>query len=107
MQNATNPAATQRKKNQAHKPDKRMQQQIMQPRGEEKPPFTYLIMPQTNLTILQQNATNQTHESQRKKKNLPSQICKMQHHHIQQIMHPKRKPNTQNHAIQRVGKKSS
>jgi hypothetical protein len=41
MQNATNPAATQRKKNQAHKPDKRMQQ-IMQPRGEEKPPFTNL-----------------------------------------------------------------
>jgi hypothetical protein len=28
-------------KNQAHKPDKRMQQ-IMQPRGEEKPPFTSL-----------------------------------------------------------------
>jgi hypothetical protein len=26
---------------------------------------------------------------------------------IQQFMHPKRKPNTQNHAIQRVGKKSS
>jgi hypothetical protein len=41
MQNATNPAATQRKKNQAHKPDKKMQQ-IMQPRREEKPPFTDL-----------------------------------------------------------------
>lgn len=41
MHNATNPEATQRKKNQAHKPDKRMQQ-IMQARGKEKPPFTNL-----------------------------------------------------------------
>lgn len=130
LQNATRNPCTQRKdKKGSHKC--KMQQILQQPKGRK-----------TKLTNLTKECNKSCNPEG--KKNLPSQICKMQHYDhatnqphnpatkcnnklmqpkgrkrtfphksakcniiIQQIMHPKRKPNTQNHAIQRVRKKSS
>ncbi len=111
MQNATNPAATQRKKNQAHKPDQKMQQIMHNPEGKKNPPSQICKMQHYD------HATNQPHNPATKcnnklkqpkgrKRTFPHKSAKC-NIIIQQIMHPKRKPNTQNHAIQRVGKKSS